>query len=182
MNHLSLSQQHELVQLLTIYNNKHGQIHNSNQSFDEMLKQFIKIYSSRFQQNENQKTLISSQVLISSQEIMQKESQQQSKIANLDRLKEQREQLLLKLDQREQELSKIEKLIESLNKKESIQHQFEDLNDGIQMCKEKCALLQEENREFTKIAESLRQQNDQLKCRYSKVKWMNIRFLGSFYL
>ncbi|CAD8185310.1 unnamed protein product [Paramecium octaurelia] len=170
MNHLSLSQQQDLVQLLTIYISKHEQIQNSNQSLDEMLKQFIKIYSRRFQQNEYQNTLISSQVLISSQKIMQEKPQLQSKIIILDQLKESREQVLLKLDQREQEQSKLEKVLASLNKKESIQHQFEDLNDGIQMCEEKCVLLQEENLEFTKIADSLRQQNEQLKRRYSKAR------------
>ncbi|CAD8101102.1 unnamed protein product [Paramecium primaurelia] len=145
-------------------------MNNSDQQKEQIFKQFIKIYSNRFQQKEFQHTLFSSQILIISQEIIQQEQLLQTQIVSLDQIKEQREQLLQKLDQKESELSRIEKLIESNNKREQNQHQFEDLQDGILMCKEKCVMLQEENLEFNKMAGSLRQQNDQLKIRYSQAR------------
>ncbi|CAD8209365.1 unnamed protein product [Paramecium pentaurelia] len=103
---------------------------------------------------------------------MQQEQLLQTQGFTLDQIKEQRDQLLLRLDQRESELLRIEKFLESSNKRQQNQNQFEDLQDGILMCKEKCVLLQEENIEFTKMAHCLKQQNDQLKSRYSIVRQM----------
>ncbi|CAD8122379.1 unnamed protein product [Paramecium sonneborni] len=170
MNHVSLSWQCNLIQILTSYTNKYEQMSNTNQQLDEIFQNFVQIYSNKFQQKEFEQTLISQKILKLSQEKMQQEQLLQTQGQILDSIREQRERLLQKLDEREQEQTRIEKVLESSNKRESEQHKFEDLQDGILMCKEKCVLLQEENIEFTKLASSLRQENDQLKIRYSQVR------------
>ncbi|CAD8212528.1 unnamed protein product [Paramecium octaurelia] len=170
MNHITLSWQQNLVQILTQYNCKDDQISNSNKQLEELFQEFIRIYTKRMQQREFQHNLITSRILIISQERIQQEQLLQTQGFTLDQIKEQREQLLLRLDQRESEQQRLEKFLESGNKTVQSQNQYEDLQDGILMCKEKCQLLQQENIEFTKLAHSLKQQNDQLKSRYSKLR------------
>ncbi|CAK62825.1 unnamed protein product (macronuclear) [Paramecium tetraurelia] len=169
MNHITLSWQQNLVQILTQYNCKNDQISNSNKPLEEIFQEFIKNYIKRTQQREFQHNLITSRILIISQERMQQEQLLQTQGFRVDQIKEQRQQLLQRLDQRESELQRIEKVLENGNTRKLSQNQFEDLQDGIEMCKEKLQLLQQENIEFTKLAHSLKQQNDQLKSRYSNV-------------
>ncbi|CAD8171896.1 unnamed protein product [Paramecium octaurelia] len=89
---------------------------------------------------------------------------------NISSIHKQRDKLNEDIISKENELNLIDKQMKSIKISSPVNQQFQELIEGITMCKEKCDYLEEENQDFKKILIYEKKKNSELKQHYQNVR------------
>ncbi|CAK87795.1 unnamed protein product (macronuclear) [Paramecium tetraurelia] len=89
---------------------------------------------------------------------------------NISSIHKQRDKLNEDIISKENELNLIDKQMKSIKISSPVNQQFQELIEGITMCKEKCDYLEEENQDFKKILIYEMKKNSELKQHYQNVR------------
>ncbi|CAD8191863.1 unnamed protein product [Paramecium pentaurelia] len=137
-------------------------------NLDQLMKAFFEIYFQK--QQEHQQLRCNQKINNVGNHINQLEYQINHLQDNISSIHKQRDKLNEDIILKENELNCIDKQMKSIKISSPMTQQFQELIEGITMCKEKCDYLEEENQDFKKILIYERKKNNELKQHYQIVR------------
>ncbi|CAD8114444.1 unnamed protein product [Paramecium sonneborni] len=157
-----------LQEYLSRVSKRHQGHQNEHKNLEQQMQAFLEIYFQK--QQEHQQLSCNQKINFYGNNINQLEYQINDLQDNIRSINKQREKVNEDIIQKENELISIDKRMNTIKISSSMNQQFEELIEGISMCKEKCDYLEEENQDFKKILIYERKKNSDLKQHYQIVR------------